>query len=110
MKSVVIAHCEAKNNGKMEQFTREIAKFEYPHQAEEFIEKCLPQERRSSFEVIHKDDSPELDIELLIELLQDLHNRLVDNYNNNTPFEQTEEDRLVLNNVIEFLTNSQERK
>lgn len=60
MKWVVIAHCEAKNNGKMEQFTWEIAKFEYPHQAEEFIEKCLPQERRSSFEVIHKDDTPEL--------------------------------------------------
>lgn len=68
MKWVVIAHCEAKNNGKMEQFTREIAKFEYPHQAEEFIEKCLPQERRSSFEVIHRDDTPELKAKQTFEL------------------------------------------
>lgn len=39
-----------------------------------------------------------------IELLIDLHNRLVENYNNNTPFEQTEEDRLVLDYIIEELT------
>ena len=39
----------------------------------------------------------------LIEHLEDLHNRLVLNYNDNVPFEQYEEDRLVVNNVIEFL-------
>ena len=38
---IVIAHCEAKNNGKIERFTREIAAFCIPWQAQDFIEKCL---------------------------------------------------------------------
>ena len=35
--------------------------------------------------------------------LEDLKNRLVDNYNNGTEFEQFEEDRLELWKVVEFL-------
>ena len=42
--------------------------------------------------------------------LIDLYNRLVDNYNNGTEFEQYEEDRLVLRNVIDFLESESERK
>ncbi len=54
MKWIVIAHCEAVNNGKTEQFTREIATFENPMHAENFIEKCLPEARREKFEIIMK--------------------------------------------------------
>lgn len=54
MNWIVIAHCEAVNNGKTEQFTREIAAFNDPWQAEDFIKKCLPQERQDAFEVIRK--------------------------------------------------------
>lgn len=36
-----------------------------------------------------------------IELLQDLHQRLVLNYNNAVPFEQLEEDRLAVLNALE---------
>lgn len=39
----------------------------------------------------------------LLTHLQDLHERLVSNYNDNTPFEQLEEDRLVVSNAIELL-------
>ena len=39
----------------------------------------------------------------LLTHLRDLHDRLVSNYNDNTPFEQFEEDRLVVSNVIELL-------
>ena len=39
----------------------------------------------------------------LIEHLEDLHNRLVLNYNDNVPFEQYEEDRLVVNNALNLL-------
>lgn len=53
---IVIAHCEAKNNGKIERFTREIAAFCIPWQAQDFIEKCLPVESRDKFEVIRKED------------------------------------------------------
>lgn len=55
MNWIVIAHCEAKNNGKIEHFTREIAAFRDPWQAQDFIEKCLPAERRDKFEVIRKE-------------------------------------------------------
>lgn len=39
----------------------------------------------------------------LLTHLKDLHDRLVLNYNDNTPFKQLEEDRLVVSNVIELL-------
>ena len=39
----------------------------------------------------------------LIEQLEDLHNRLVLNYNDNVPFEQFEEDRLAVNNALNLL-------
>ena len=39
----------------------------------------------------------------LLSCLQDLHERLVSNYNDNTPFEQLEEDRLAVSNAIELL-------
>lgn len=39
----------------------------------------------------------------IIQRLQDLHERLVSNYNDNTPFEQLEEDRLAVGNAIEML-------
>ena len=54
MNWVVIAHCEAVNNGKVEHFTREIACFCYPTHAEDFIEKCLPADRKDKFEIIKK--------------------------------------------------------
>lgn len=50
----VIAHCEAVNNGKTEHFTREIAAFDNPIHAEDFIEKCLPADRRDKFEIVRK--------------------------------------------------------
>ena len=53
LKWQVIAECEAKNNGKNEKFDRVIAVFEYPANAYDFIEKCLPQENRSKFRVEH---------------------------------------------------------
>lgn len=54
---VVIAHCEAKNDGKIEKFTSEIARFNYPFHAEDFIEKCLPRERRDKFEIIREENN-----------------------------------------------------
>ncbi len=54
MNWVVIAHCEAVNNGKTEYFTREIATFANPIHAEDFIEKCLPADRRDKFEIVRK--------------------------------------------------------
>ena len=40
---------------------------------------------------------------MLLTHLQDLHERLVSNYNDNTQFEQLEEDRLAVGNAIEML-------
>lgn len=51
LKWQVIAECEAKNNGKWEKFDMVIAIFAYPHEAEDFIEKCLPKERRDKFRI-----------------------------------------------------------
>lgn len=48
-------------------------------------------------------DINEININKLQELLEDLHNRLVENYNNGQPFEQYEEDRLTIQNVIDLL-------
>jgi len=42
-----------------------------------------------------------------IELLTDLYNRLVLDYNGDKPFEQTEEDRLILLHTIEFLEQAE---
>lgn len=36
-----------------------------------------------------------------IEILKDLEKRLVDNYNNGKKFEQQEEDRLVIGNILD---------
>ena len=55
MNWIVIAHCEAKNDGKIKHFTREIATFISPIHAEDFIEKCLPAENRDKFEIIRKE-------------------------------------------------------
>ena len=51
LKWQVIAECEAKNNGKILNFDKVIAVFDYPLNAYDFIEKCLPQENRSKFRV-----------------------------------------------------------
>lgn len=51
LKWAVIAECEAKNNGKPEEFDRVIAAFDYPIHAEDFIGKCLPKENRSKFRI-----------------------------------------------------------
>ena len=42
----------------------------------------------------------EFDITIYLDKLIDLYNRLVDDYNDGMPFEQYEEDRLVVGNVI----------
>ena len=47
----VIEHCEAKNNGKIEHFEREVARFGFLIHAEEFIEKCLPAYNKDKFEI-----------------------------------------------------------
>lgn len=49
MKYSVMAKCEAKNNGKIETFEREIAQFDFPMHAEDFIEKCLPKRENQTF-------------------------------------------------------------
>jgi FtsZ-binding cell division protein ZapB len=43
----------------------------------------------------------------LIKSLEDLHNRLVLNYNDNIPFEQYEEDRLDVDNAIDTINRQQ---
>ncbi len=43
--------CIAKNNGVMEEFTSITAIFLYPFQAEEFIQKIIPDETRDRFYV-----------------------------------------------------------
>lgn len=43
------------------------------------------------------------EIKNLMRDLQDLHNRLVSNYNDNVPFEQMEEDRLVVSNTLDLI-------
>ena len=48
----VFAQCEAKNGGKWEQFGQLLAVFVYPQEAEDFINNCLPAERRDLFKVI----------------------------------------------------------
>lgn len=53
LKWLVVAECEAKNNGKYEKFERIIAAFVYPYQAEDFINNCLPKENQSKFSVKH---------------------------------------------------------
>ena len=45
----VVARCSAKNNGIDTTFFRVIGVFNYPYQADEFIEKCLPVENRACF-------------------------------------------------------------
>ena len=53
LKWLVVAECEAKNNGKNEKFERVIAAFLDPYQAEDFIKNCLPKENQSKFSVKH---------------------------------------------------------
>ena len=43
-------------------------------------------------------------IDILV--LIDLEHRLQDNYNNGTPFEQKEEDRLVIGKILDEVQNS----
>lgn len=45
----------------------------------------------------------------LLKDLEDLYDRLVLNYNDNIQFEQTEEDRLAVRNVIDILLLIKER-
>lgn len=45
----------------------------------------------------------------LLKDLEDLYDRLVLNYNDNIQFEQTEEDRLAVRNVIDILLSIKER-
>ena len=51
----VVATCEAKNNGVNEKFKKIIATFIYPFKAQDFIDKCLPAERKDKFEVVSID-------------------------------------------------------
>lgn len=51
----VIAHCESKDDGKVKHFIRYIAAFNDPCHAQEFIEKCLPKESSSRFELIREE-------------------------------------------------------
>ena len=46
----------------------------------------------------------------IIKDLQDLHNRLVANYNDNVPFEQLEEDRLVVSNTLDLINQYEEEQ
>lgn len=55
LKWQVIAECEAVNNGKTEKFDRVIAVFDTPINAEDFINNCMPEERRDKFRVEHID-------------------------------------------------------
>ncbi len=48
-----------------------------------------------------------VDTKKLLQDLQDLHDRLVLNYNNDTPFEQFEEDRLAVNNAIDEISRKE---
>jgi len=45
----------------------------------------------------------ELNMDELLKELEDLYDRLVLDYNDHIPFEQTEEDRLAVGNVIDIL-------
>lgn len=47
----VVAHCKAKNNGKIEHFESEVAQFSALIHAEEFIKLCLPKENQDKFEI-----------------------------------------------------------
>ena len=51
----VVAECEALNNGKTEKFDRVIAAFSNPINAEDFINNCLPKERKDKFRIEHID-------------------------------------------------------
>ena len=48
----VMAKCEAKNNGKVEQFERKIAEFDDPFHAQDFIDKCLPKREAGTFYIV----------------------------------------------------------
>ena len=48
-KWAVIAKCQAKNGGVWEPFEKVVAMFCYPHEADDFIMKCLPEENRDCF-------------------------------------------------------------
>jgi hypothetical protein len=52
---------------------------------------------------------PSLVDQIDVKHLRDMHRRLVQNYNHDVPFEQFEEDRLVLLNAIEFLEDVAKR-
>ena len=54
-------------------------------------------------EILRKNDWEWQVINKLLYQLQHIHDRLVLNYNDNIPFEQLEEDRFVIANVIEIL-------
>lgn len=47
-----MAKCEAKNNGKVEQFERKIAEFDDPFHAQDFIDKCLPKREAGTFYIV----------------------------------------------------------
>lgn len=49
------------------------------------------------------------EIDATIEHLYDLHTRLVLDYNGDVQFEQVEEDRLVVSNVIDFILLTKEQ-
>jgi hypothetical protein len=48
----VVATCTAKNNGVNENFQKIIATFDYPYLAQDFINKCLPEETKEKFQVV----------------------------------------------------------
>lgn len=52
----VVAKCQAKNNGILENFEMTVATFRYPFNGEEFIEKCLPRENRECFYIKYLPD------------------------------------------------------
>ena len=56
-----------------------------------------------NYKIIDTKDENGIEIELLLESLEDLYKRLRDNYNDDKPFEQFEEDRLIVRNAIELL-------
>ena len=52
----VVSKIEKTDNGVKVEYYQVIARFDYPNLAEDFINKCLPEENRERFQVIHMDE------------------------------------------------------
>ena len=52
----VVSKIEKTDDGVKVEYYQVVARFDYPNLAEDFINKCLPEENRDRFQIIHMDD------------------------------------------------------